>query len=160
MQFISPFPEEHLPLMWKWIEEFREQMLDDNSPQSYEAMVEHSRSSLERGAKQYACLMDGVPAGMIWGEFAGDGMYIGHLVFDREVLSSSEKLEASREALKLMFATGARKVIWQMFADNRAFRIFLKRLGAEIEGTLKQGTRRKGQLVDITLMASFPENTK
>jgi RimJ/RimL family protein N-acetyltransferase len=42
------------------------------------------------------------------------------------------------------------------FADNRAFRIFLKRVGAVEEGTMRQHTRRKGEVVDASFMASFP----
>jgi RimJ/RimL family protein N-acetyltransferase len=86
-------------------------------------------------------------------------MYMGHLVFDREGLTSKEKLELTRDAIKRMFKAGARKIIWHLYADNRAFNIFLTKLGAEHEGTLRQGTRRNGELVDVVMMASFPEGT-
>jgi RimJ/RimL family protein N-acetyltransferase len=160
MQFriVSPFPEEYVPRMWTWLEEFRRQMLDDYCPQTLDDLKAKNRQDLANGAITYAVLDAKLkPIGAVWGEHLGDHQYMGHLVFDRESLTSSEKIEAARSAIARMFCDGARKICWQMFSDNRAFRIFLKRLGAEIEGNLRQATRRNGELVDVTLMASFPD---
>ena len=155
-EITSPFPEEHLPLMWGWLAEFHDQMVDDSSPKTFAEMVEKNKRDLAAGAKVYAVLgQDRVPVGVVCAEHIGDQMYLGHLVFDRYTLSGIEKMAATRIALRRMFAAGARKVIWQVFDDNRAFLIFLRRLGADIEGHLRDGARRDGKLVDIVLMASF-----
>ena len=153
----SPFPEEYLPLMWGWLDEFREQMVDDYCPKTFEEMVEKNKRDLAHGAKVYAVIGEaGVPVGVIWGELAGDDVYLGHLVFARYALSAAEKMAATRESLRRLFAAGARKVVWQVLADNRAFLIFLRRIRAHVEGHLRDGTRRGGKLVDVVLMASFP----
>lgn len=154
---VSPYPEEQLDRLWGWIQEFSHQMNNDRSPQSFEELVKANAHLNASGGKAYALMLEGKTMGTVWADNVSDGMYMGHLVFDRS-LSTKEKLDFSREALQKMFAAGARKIIWHLYADNRAFRIFLKKLGAEIEGTLKQGTRRKGELVDVTMMASFPES--
>jgi hypothetical protein len=154
---VSPFPFEHLPKMWSWLQHFDALMVDDYCPKSFEEMAEKNKRDLANGAKTYAIMSDGQPVGAVWGEFVGDGVYIGHLVFDRYTLTSSEKMQLARMALKQFFADGARKIQWQLYADNRAFRVFLKRMGASVEGILKQATRCKGELRDMMLMASFPE---
>lgn len=157
MILVTPFPEEHLPLMWAWLQEFRAQMVDDYSPHTYDEMLERNRGDLANGMKMYAMVRDGKPVGAVWGEALGDGQYMGHLVFERYTLSTAEKLEMARDAVRQMFADGARKICWQSFADNRAFTIFLRRLGAVIEGRFREATRRNGELVDIVILASFPE---
>jgi hypothetical protein len=159
-QIVSPFPEKHLPKLWAWIQEFSHQMNNDQSPKSLEELVAANAHLNASGGKAYALMLDGVPLGTVWADNLVDGMYMGHLVFDREGLTTQEKLSFSRTAIERMFATGARKIIWHLYADNRAFRIFLKKLGAEVEGTLRQATRRNGELVDVTMMASFPESIK
>lgn len=159
MEIVTPFPENHLPKMWKWLQEFSEQMVNDQCPKSYEEMVEKNRKDLEAGAKVYAICDRGIPVGCVWGENAGDEMYAGHLVFERDIFTTAEKLDLARQVLRLMFADGVRKIIWVLFEDNRAFRIFLKKLGAHMEAPcLRDHGRRKGVLVNVSLMASFAED--
>jgi hypothetical protein len=46
-----------------------------------------------------------------------------------------------------------------VYADNLMFRNFLKkRISAVEEGRLRQQARRQGQLIDVILMANFPED--
>lgn len=155
---ISPYPKEHLPKLWDWLQEFSHQMNNDQSPKTYEALIADHAHLGESGGKSYALITDGVIRGTVWADNLIDGMYMGHLVFDREGITTQEKLAFAKEAIAAMFASGVRKIIWHLYADNRAFRIFLKKLGAEIEGTLREATRRNGELVDVIMMASFPEN--
>lgn len=156
-ELVSPFRDDHLPKIWAWLEEFPKQMVDDFCPKNFEAMAKANREQQAAGAKQYAILHDGELRGAVWGEHARDGIFSGHLVFDRYSLSSSEKMIMARAALKRFFDDGARKIMWEVFEDNRAFKVFLRRLGAEVEGVLRQSTRRNGILMDVTLLASFPE---
>lgn len=160
MVIITPFPEEDLPLLWKWLKEFQHQTIDDYSPKSVEQLAEKCAKDHENGARSCGILRDGKTVGAVWCENMGDGLGAGHLVFDREApLTTCEKLESVKMCLRVIFE-GYRKVCWAFFADNRAFRIFLKKLGAQIEGCLKQNTRRNQELVDVMLMASFPESLK
>lgn len=155
---VSPFPESHVPKMWAWMQDFTKQMVDDYSPHSLDELATKNKKDLEHGAKTYAVMVDEKPCGAVWGEHLGDNMYLGHLVFDRDNLDSRDKLDMARAVLRHFFHDGARKICWQMFADNRAFRIFLKKLGAAEEGCFRQATRRNGELVDVIVMASFPED--
>lgn len=155
---VSPYPEEQLPKLWGWLQEFSHQMNNDQSPKTFEELVAANRHLNASGGKAYALVTDGIVRGTVWADNLIDGMFMGHLVFDREGITTQEKLAFAKEAIAQMFATGARKIIWHLYADNRAFRIFLKKLGAEVEGTLRQATRRDGELVDVTMMASFPES--
>ena len=156
IQIISPFPESELGHLMGWMEEFKQQMVDDFTPQDLAGVIERNASGLANGLKSYAIVSDGETVGAVWGEHMGDGIYMGHLAFDRYTLTSMQKLTATRAALAKFFSDGCRKIMWQLFTDNRPFRLFLRRLGAEHEGTLRQSTRRGGILTDVDLMASFP----
>lgn len=153
----SPFPEQHLSAMCGWLQEFKYQMVDDASPleeSDVRAFYESGRS------KSFAVEVDGQAAGAVWAEELYDGVYMGHLVFDRDMLSSAEKVQATRQAVRKLFEEGARKISWHVFADNRAFRIFLKRVGAEIEGTMRKATKRNGEYVDVMLLSTLPEDLR
>lgn len=154
----SPVPEEVIQILWIWSQQFADQMLDDRRPKDVEAMQAAHREEIANGGKQYYFSSENdVPLGMVWASNVGDDMYFGHLVFEREGLSTADKVEMTKYALHLMFMSGARKVIWQLFSDNRAFKIFLKKCGAEYEGCLRQMVRRNGVLMDTVMMASFPK---
>src|SRR5690348_7121406 len=99
---------------------FRAFMVDDYCPKSLEGVQAKNASDLEKGAKQYGILgADGQVLGAVWGEALGDGQFAGHLVFERHALSGGEKLELTRQALRAMFQSGARKICWQALPDNR-----------------------------------------
>ena len=155
-EIISPFPEECLLVFWTWMAEFKEQMVDDFSPQTFQELAAKARQDLAAGGKSYAIMMNGNLVGCVWGEHVGDQVFSGHLVFDRDSLKSAEKLEATKLTLQQFFSEGARKIRWMALADNRAYRIFLRRLGATFEGELKRETRRQGELCDVVLFTSFP----
>lgn len=159
LKLVSPAPESCYPTIWALLQEFAHQTLDSAAPKTLEGFIEKARMDLEAGGKTYAVYKDGELAGGIWFESVGDEMCLGHLVFDREHLSSAEKLSAARAAVNEVLENGCRKVIWSFLADNRAFRVFLKRLGAEHEGVFKQHFRREGKLVDAEFMASFRPGT-
>jgi RimJ/RimL family protein N-acetyltransferase len=155
-EILSPFPEECLQLFWDWMLEFKDQMVDDFSPQTFEQLVEKAKADRLAGGKSYAIVQKGTVVGCVWGEHVGDQVYAGHLVFDRDALTPSEKLEAAKLTVKRFFSEGARKIRWMALSDNRAYRIFLRRLGATFEGELKRETRRQGKECDVVLFASFP----
>lgn len=154
---VIPAPKDVYPQVWKLLREFSEQTMGDLCPKSLEEMTAKSEADLKAGGKQYAVMGPDGPLGFIWCENIGDNMAFGHLVFEREGLSTIEKVAATRQAVRKLFEDGFRKIIWMFFADNRAFRIFMKRIGAVEEGLMRQHTRRNGALVDASFMASFPE---
>lgn len=131
-------------------------MVDDFSPQTFEQLVLKARADAEAGGKSFAITKEGRLVGCLWGEHVGNDVYSGHLVFDRDELSPAEKLEAAKEAMHRFFEDGARKIRWMALPDNRAYRLFLRKLGAGFEGELKQETKQGGELKDLLLFASFP----
>lgn len=152
---VSPCPNSDLPQIWKWLQFFAKETLDEKAPKSLEEFLLKENFDRHNGGKTFAVALDGHLVGGIWYEAVGDGMAVGHLVFDPgHTLSTSGKMQAVRQTLK---EAGFRKIIWTFFADNRAFRVFLKRLGAEEEGLFRKQVRREGELVDQAFMASFPE---
>lgn len=156
-EIISPAPESCYPTIWRLLkEEFAEQTIDALAPTTLEECIERARREAEVGGRSYAILKDGVVVGAVWCEPLVDSMCLGHLVFERKALSSTEKMRVSRQAVEKIFADGFRKIVWIFFSDNRAFRVFLKRLGAKHEGVLRKQWRRNGELVDAEIMASFP----
>lgn len=156
IEIVSPAPESVYPVIWRLFNEFPDQMIDSHVPKSLEELVEKAQRDIEAGGLTFAVMKNGAVMGGVWVDAAADGMCAGHLVFEREGISSAEKMLAAREVIQRVFHAGFRKIIWVFFADNRAFRVFLKRLGAEREGVLKQHLNRNGQWVDAELMASFP----
>ena len=155
-QIVSPFPIEGLGKLWLWLQTFKDETIDDFSPQTYAELVEKCRADSEAGAKSYAIIHDGQLVGCVWGEPVGNDVYSGHLVFEPYGLKPPEKLEATKQAIKCFFADGARKIRWMALSQNRAYRLFLRRLGAQFEGELKQETKQEGALKDLLLFASFP----
>lgn len=160
MNIVAPFPIEALPLMWKWLTEFRKEMVDDFSPQTYDELVEKCRADSEKGAKSYAIIHEGQIVGCVWGEPVGNDVFSAHLVFERDGLNPQEKLGATQAAVKQFFSEGARKLRWMTLSDNRAYRLFLRRLGAQYEGELKLETKQNGEMKDLMLFASFPNGRR
>lgn len=160
VEIVTPTPEEHFGQVWKLLDEFRHEVLDAAAPSSLEEMIERNKQDAEKGGKSFSVVKEGQFAGAVWFEMIGDGTCIGHLVFDRFALTGPEKMAATKNVLRMMFSDGFRKVHWALFADNRAFRVFLKRLGAEQEAHFRQHCRRDGELVDADIMASFPESIR
>ncbi len=156
-ELVSPAPESCYPVIWRLLQEFSHQTIDTFSPSSLEELVEKARRDLEAGGRSYAIFKDGIVVGAVWFDAAGDGICLGHLVFERKAISGTEKFKATRAAMKFIFSDGFRKIAWVFFVDNRAFRVFLKRLGAKREGVLRKQWRRNGEFVDAEIMASFPE---
>ena len=142
------------------MQEFKEQMVDDFTPQTFDELREKESRDRNAGGRSYAILHKERAVGCLWGESVGDQVFSGHLVFDRDALTPAEKLEAAKMTLKQFFSDGARKIRWLALSDNRAYRIFLRRLGAEFEGELKQETRREGKLCDVVLFPSFPDEAQ
>jgi hypothetical protein len=156
----GPLPQCYYPQLWNLLQQFSHQTLGDICPKSLDELIAKDKRDVENGSKDYIAFGTCGAVGFIWAESVGDDLAMGHLVFEREGITSREKVEATREAIECMFRDGFRKIMWMFFADNRAFRIFLRKVGAVEEGILRQHTRRNGALVDAAFMASFPEGAQ
>ena len=158
----SPIPDEAYEFIWKYLQQFAHQTLDKTSPDSLEALREKLKADVERGGKTYAFHNKDGWVGALSIENVGDGIGLGHLVFsrDNQNLTSAEKLAMSKAAIDDIFQNGFRKIQWAFFSDNRAFRLFLRKLGATHEGTLIAHVNREGEWVDADMMASFPQGER
>lgn len=156
----TPIPREHLSTtIWEWFQTFWNQMVNDPMPQTRDGIAAWMERCAAKGGKSYFAVDEkGEPVGTIWGEAGDDNIHIAHLVFARHRVSREVKLVIAKAAIRQYFADGARKLIWGIYADNEPAIAFLKQLGASVEGTLKKQTRRDGQLMDVVLMAIFPED--
>lgn len=136
-------------------------MVNDSMPQTSDGIAARMESHTARGGKSYFALDEnGRPVGAIWGEPGEYGIHLAHLVFARHRLSREAKLAIAKVAARQYFADGARKLTWPVYADNRPCIAFLEQLGASVEDTLKKVTRRDGQLMDVVLMVTFPQDLK
>jgi hypothetical protein len=154
LRVVSPFPAEHYPKMLAWLNEFP-QMGNDGTPRTLEQVA-----AIGEGYQgmSYAVMAGDTPVGAIWGEAMGDDMYLGHLVFDA-TLDAADKARMARAVVTQWFRDGARKIVWQTYPENLRFVNFLKkRLGAQQEGLFRKAHRRGGELADVILLASFPED--
>lgn len=159
VSIISPCSQSDLPFVWQWLNHYAKETLDERSPKTLSEFLAKEKRDIENGSKSYSVLIDGQMRGAVWFENIGDDVGIGHLVFDpANRVATKDKMRAVRQAIAETFAAGFRKIIWQFFADNRAFHVFLKRLGAEHEGIFRKQARRGDEWVDAVFMASFPED--
>lgn len=154
----SPMPDESYEFIWTYLQQFAHQTLDRTSPNSLEELEEKLKADVRNGGKTYAFQKEDGWVGGLSIENVGDGIGLGHLVFsrDNQNLTTAEKLAMSKAAIDDIFQDGFRKIQWAFFSDNRAFRLFLRKLGATHEGTLKAHVNREGEWVDADMMASFP----
>lgn len=157
MAIVSPCPPENLPTVWEWLSHFSKETLDSNAPKTLDEFLSNEKLCRERGGKTFSISKEEKMIGAIWVENIGDGICVGHLVFDPgHTIPTSEKILSSRIVLKQIFES-FRKVMWAYFADNRAFHVFLRRMGAIDEGIFHKHVRRGSDFVDQAWMASFPE---
>jgi hypothetical protein len=156
MRITAPYPSEHVEQLWKWVTEFSSQMADDNSPKTLEQVTEKHNST----EFSYGIWNNGQIAGCVWFELMGDGQYLGHLVYDQNLLTVHEKIQATKDVARELFSAGARKVYWQTFSDNRAYIAFMRRVGAKVEATFRKYTMRDGKYEDAVLLGMFAEDIR
>jgi hypothetical protein len=148
-----------IPKVWQWMNEFRPFMVDDCCPKSLNEMYEKHHADLIKGALEYAFVDENEkPLGVVWAEKFSDGIYFGHLVFEREVLTPSDKFRCTQSALNLMYASGAKKVIWLSLDSNRPFKLFLRKLKAEKRELVPEGALCDGVPVPVQIYVSESVN--
>jgi RimJ/RimL family protein N-acetyltransferase len=149
-------PDRYWPEIWSLVEQFSGGMIDDRSPKSEQEMTAFQEQSRKAGGLEYLIVDEEKEMlGAVWCEVPGDGIAIGHLVFVPKKLSSAEKVEATKQAVILMFIHGVRKICWPAYPDNAPFLHFLGKLGAVKEGYFREHVYRNGQLSDMEMWASF-----
>ncbi|MGH9468018.1 MAG: GNAT family N-acetyltransferase [Terriglobales bacterium] len=158
----APIPREHLSTtMWDWFQAYWRLMVNDPMPQTRNGIAALIESNVAKGGKSYFARDDNKqPVGAVWGRASEDNIHIAHFVFAPHQLRREAKLAITKAALRQYFAAGARKLVWGVYPENRSCLTFLELLGAHVEGTLRQETRRDGQLMDVVLLGLFPEELR
>lgn len=156
IEVVSPFPMQSLPRVWRWIQSFRDRVVDDYSPQTLDAFVSKALADADR-LKTWAVYRDGELGGMVSYERWTDVLGTCHCLFKREMWGRKTTLPALQQIAAEIFAGGTTKIAMCVFSDNRAIKALIKDLGGVTEGHYKQHTMRGGRLVDMTALALFKE---
>ena len=134
---LIPFPEQSIPLAWKWLLEFPHCNFDDYGPKTEQEfiaqMTERMENELIVGVtpigeeRQLVGIMAYLPLTPRLGSFHG-------ICFARAVHGTGLPLQAMRQFIADLFGRGKiEKIAASYFADNQRVRAFLKKLGAEDE---------------------------
>jgi len=158
-RILDPCPENYRPLVLQWLLEHKEQTLDDLAPHDDAEMKAKYEGDMARGSKFYGVESeDRTPVGCVWFENVGEGIFVGHLAFSLNHISAQARINSTRQSLRMVFSSGARKVLWPALVRNVIYINFLrKRIGAELEAVLRKQVRCKGEWMDVAFLASFPE---
>lgn len=153
---VSPLPPAWLGLVWLWLQQYPLRNFDDGAPTTLGAFVTHLAALEEAGVRSWGVSADGVPAGAVW--FHPMTGRVGRLpfVFSDRVWGTGVTRAAIAQITAALFAThGTDKIVFAPFADNTRCIAFLTRIGAVHEGLLRAHDVRRGEAIDISLMAMF-----
>jgi RimJ/RimL family protein N-acetyltransferase len=149
ISLVSPFPVEHIPVLWAWMNEYRHLNFDDGG----------CRSAHELGAQIYWRELsgeivwevrdDGTPIGAIGyrkvsrtlGEFRG-------ICFTSCVHGTPATYEAVAFALRIAFSDGIKAVRAEVFAHNQRVQKFLAKLGGVVIDYIPSGSIQNGVPID------------
>jgi RimJ/RimL family protein N-acetyltransferase len=132
ISLISPFPAEHIHLLWGWMCEDRLASFDDSGPRSLDEFRHHMACRVNDGQEIWEVLKDDVPVGAIgYAETAkGIGMFKG-ICFTKSVHGTGVAREAVSRVLEKAFSEGVGIVYARYFASNTKIARFLARFAAE-----------------------------
>src|SRR5579872_629050 len=152
VEVIEPFPLHAVPRVWEWVREFRDRVADDFAPSTLAEFVSQWEAQDAAGRRTWAVLRDGELGGVITSNRLSPIVADAHCVFKREFWGRDTTAEALRHVFAAIFAQGVEKITSLAFRDNHALFGLVARLGFEREGTLRQHTRRRGELVDMVIV--------
>lgn len=157
-QVETPFPEFAAPRVWAWMENFRNRVCDDYSPQTLSEFLAlwSARASLEQ---RWAVYRDGELGGLITLQPLGPSVLTSHVLFKRSFWGSDTTMQAMRQVYDVAFDLPHIRKIWSLvFADNAQIIGLAKRMGFEIEGRMRHHTMRHGQPADMIALGLLRED--
>ena len=143
----SPFPFESLPRIWRWIEQFKGQVLDDFAPQTEDEFILYMVSKWDT-QKSWAVYADNELGGLIRFEKVSPWLGTAHIVMKPDFQGKGLAVKACRIAVTQMFESGIGKLGFYPLADNFALGSLVVSLGAKREGKLKAHTLCNGKPTD------------
>jgi len=144
-----------IPLLWTWLHEVPSANLDDYSPSTLRQFDAAMRERLTH-ERSWGVLLAGLPVGAIGylPMTARLGVFHG-ICFTQTACGIGVARIAVCQVLDELFDAGVEKVCAYFFADNRRVQRLFEKLGGDDEGLQRAQTLRRGQPVDLRLMALF-----
>ncbi|HEX8186526.1 MAG TPA: GNAT family protein [Blastocatellia bacterium] len=152
IEAIAPFPDEALPLLWLWMEEFRTSVADDFSAQTpHEFIAEQRELAQTRGTITYGIYRDLELGGFVQVIITSPVACQAHCVFKREFFGHQTTVPALNEVARQLFDAGIERITMTPLASNNAIKSLIKAIGAVEEGRLRGATRQNGEPVDLLI---------
>jgi len=145
----SPFPPEHVPLLWSWLHQFPQYNFDDSQPrdaQELEAMIWWRQ---EDGEVIWEVKLDDLPVGAIGYKklTPEEGLFRG-ICFTSSVHGLGIAYYAVSQALNIAFRDGTQVVKAEFFAHNYRIQKLLEKLGGTVSDYITCGSIQNGKLID------------
>lgn len=151
IEIVSPFPITELPRCWLWISSFKNQTMDDFSPQTPEDFVQGMIQKMNSGMLTFGIEKDGELGGIVIFEPANSVNGFAHVTFKKSFFGRKTTLPALIRVANKIFELGFKKISMLVFKSNSSVISLIKDLGAKREGLLKSHTLQNGELVDCLL---------
>jgi len=154
----TPFPIQSADLLWSWLQESPDSNLDDYGPQTAE---ECARELAVRNKREITWMVkqDGAPVGFIgFAPFNARHGSLHGVCFTQSACGTGAARIALAWVITYLFSTGIEKISASYFADNLRVDRFLRKLGFQEEGLMRKQTLRRGQPVDMRVLALFEED--
>ncbi|MES2137007.1 MAG: GNAT family protein [Pseudomonadota bacterium] len=140
--------------LWEFMLEFPKHNFDDGGPRSLDQFELAMAQRVAHEVLAAFTIEDGDFVGAVaYQPFTPRSGVLHGMCFARRVHGTGIPAEAMRGFLDGLFSDGAEKVSAQLHADNtRAWRFF-KKLGFVQEGLFRAHTTRRGELIDLRIIA-------
>jgi RimJ/RimL family protein N-acetyltransferase len=148
VEVISPFPAYAWPLVWQWMQTFRDRVCDDFAPKTCAEFVAQMLRAVNPD-DSWGVYRDGELGGLIWVARFSPILGYSHMVFSRAFWGQETTLTAVQEVFHQVFERGAEKIESSSFVDNHQVKALGQKLGGTVEGVRRGRTLRRGELVDM-----------
>lgn len=158
IRVVTPFPDFAAPRIWAWMEQFRARVADDFSPQTEREFMAawEQRANHEQ---RWAVYRGDELGGLVTLAPVTPCVLTSHVVFKKQFWGQDCTLEGIAQVYEVAFELPRiTKISSLVFADNAQIIGLAKRLGAEIEGRLRNHTMRGGQPVDMIALGLLKED--
>lgn len=154
---LRPMETSDFPLLWGWMNEFRKWNFDDDGPKTEHELADVLMARSAAGGFLVTVLYNDEPVGSIgFSKLTSRLAVFQGICFTRAVHGTGVPTMAVRHIMDLLKADGVEKLSAEYHADNGRVRKFLRKLGFEDEGLLKDHIIRGGEPVGLRMVAWFP----
>jgi RimJ/RimL family protein N-acetyltransferase len=154
----KPFPDYALPRVWSWIQDFRQRVSDDFSPQTLSEFVaqwEQLKPTRTTWGVWRGAELGGLVA---WEPWPVPGVGASHALFKREFWGHATTRTALELVYSELFSQGARKVLGFPFQSNHAIISLCRNVGFYTEGVLRHQTLQNGKPTDVVVLGLLKED--